>query len=386
MEVNMSNDGRVEFVRSSAKILRALKREFERDQPFQGLSIGVCLHIEPKTALLCEVLQAGGAFVAVTGNIGTTDDATVDYLNTRGITCLGYRTFDRSEHHKNLRAILDTQPHLLLDNGADLYELLYSAPVPDHFIGGTEETTTGAHKLRERLSVHHPIFVINDSLIKLTLENQYGVGQSVLEAYMDTTNLMINGKDVLLVGYGWCGKGIAKYFSLMGAKVTVAETSSIAALAAFMEGYTLSKVSDAIITSDVVVTATGRPKALSCEDMKLAKTGCVFMNAGHLREELPIDDYVGQALLVETLTPGIQKIHLDAEHFHYLLGRGEMVNLTLGKGDPIETVEAGLALQALTLRHLAVSSDLSSGVFEVPQTLELALADTLLEAQGITWR
>src|SRR5882757_1081649 len=230
---------RVEWIRSRMPLLAAMREQFRAARPFEGRRIGMSLHLEPKTAVLLETLAAGGAELVATGNHGSTQDDVVAFLRSQGMTVFGSRDDDLDQHHANVAAVLDGRPDILLDNGADLAAGVVARGTAAGIIGGTEETTSGGDRLRGELAgrVPFPVIVINDSLLKAIGENKHAVGQSVVESFMRITNLMIPGRRFCVIGYGWCGRGIAQYLRALGGRVAVVEVDEIKALEAALDGY-----------------------------------------------------------------------------------------------------------------------------------------------------
>ena len=283
---------RLQWTESNLLLLAELHREFELSRPFENLKIGVSLHIEPKTAALFRVLQAGGAEVVATGNLGTTQDDISAALRERGMRVYGKRSDTSTEHQQNIRDVLKHEPQLLLDNGADLTALVCtdSAFSPQSVIGGTEETTSGGTRLRQDLKnrVPFPVIVINDSPLKLIVENKHAVGQSVVESFMRITNLMIPGRRFVVFGYGWCGRGIAKYLRSFGGLVAVVERDPIRKLEAAVDGYEVPELEQALQLGSVFITATGQPGVLVAEHFEQMSDQSILANAGHFDWEIDV--------------------------------------------------------------------------------------------------
>lgn len=256
--------------------------------------------------------------MVITGNRGTTHDPSVDWLNANGMVAIGYRTHDLAEHHDNLRRVLAHSCDLILDNGAELYELLAAGGWRYPLRGGTKETTSGANQLRERFAPPpFPILVFNDSPIKLTLENRRGVGQIMLEGFMRATNLMPNGK--VVVGYGWCGRGVAQYFRAAGARVTVVDTDPIKALEAAMDGYAVS----ALPSAQIVLTVTSRPGIIGEAEVALLRDGCLLANAGHFSTEIGLEALHKASQAIEQALDGLDRYTTHDGRRLYLLAGGE---------------------------------------------------------------
>ncbi len=323
---------RVAWARAHMPLLRELEAELARTRPFLGITIGICLHIEPKTAVLATALASGGASIAITGSPGTTQNDVADWLASSGFEVYGRREDGVEEHRRNLARVMERRPDLLLDNGADLVALLVERGL--RAIGATEETTTGANRLREELSgrVAFPVIVINDSPLKSIVENQHGVGQTVSSAFLQATNLGIAGRRFAVVGFGWCGRGIARCLSAVGGRVAVVEPDSIRALEAALEGFDVLELEEAIPRCEVFVTATGRPGALRREHFELLPDGAILANTGHFSTEIELDALRAVSRDTARVDGGDQRFTLASGKTIDLLARGEMLNLAAGGG------------------------------------------------------
>lgn len=281
---------RIDWIRSRMPLLAATRAEFSDTRPFHGHRIGMALHLEPKTAVLLETLAAGGAELVVTGNHGSTQDDIAAVLRADGMTVFGSRGDTLEQHHDNVEAVLDQLPDLLLDNGGDLAAGSILRGADSRVIGGTEETTSGGDRLRGVLAgrVPFPVIVINDSRLKAVGENTHAVGQSIVESFMRLTNLMIPGRRFVVVGYGYCGRGIARYLKAFGAQVAVVEVDEIAAFEAAMDGYRVAPLVDVAGWADAIVTATGRPEVVGPDIFPLLRDGAILANSGHFSWEIDV--------------------------------------------------------------------------------------------------
>jgi len=362
-------------------LLAAIAEEFERTKPFSGLTIGVSLHLEPKTAVLLDVLHRGDARVVATGNLGTTLPETVAALNAVGIEAMGHRTDDRDTHLAHVASIAAQRPDVLLDNGADLAAAAIGI---DHVpVGGTEETTSGAFRLRDELAadVGFPVVVINDSPLKAIVENKHAVGQSVMESFVRITNLMVQRKRIVVVGYGWCGRGIAHYANALGADVVVVETDEIKALEAAVDGYRVGSLPEAAATADVIITATGAQHVVGSEAFGALSDGTILANAGHFDTEIDVAALRTQAERIEEPTPGIEWITLDGARAVALLTGGRMFNLggPAPKGNSIESMDLGFALQAWSLERIVSGAGrLEVGAQPVPDDINRRAAAAMV--------
>ena len=376
---------RIAWTRSHQRLLNQLAREFETTKPFAGLTIGVSIHLEPKTAVLLSVLQAGGATVAATGNLGTTQDDIAEAVRETGVHIYGKRSDDRIEHLENVRNVLRHRPRILLDNGADLIALMVSEEEfsTEGVLGGTEETTSGGNRIRHDLAgaVPFPVIVINDSPLKLIVENKHAVGQSVVESFMRFTNLMIPGRRFVVFGYGWCGRGIAKYFKSLGGQVAVVEPDVIRALEAVVDGHLVLKLEPSLSWGSVFVTATGQPNVITGKHFESMPDGAILANAGHFDWEIETDALRSLATKVEEQDEGVEEFTLPRGKRLLLLAGGRMFNLggRVPKGNSIESMDLGFTLQALSLQWVAKrNAELQEGAQPVPHSINEDAATRLL--------
>ncbi len=378
---------RVAWIRSRMALLAALREEFRRERPFAGRRIGVSLHIEPKTAVLLEVLAEGGAEIVGTGNHGSTQDDIAAFLRGQGIGVFGSRADTLDDHHANLARVLDARPDILLDNGADLAAGTVERGTAGAIIGGTEETTSGGDRLRGELmgKVPFPSIVINDSPLKAIGENKHAVGQSVVESFMRITNLMVPGRRFCVVGYGWCGRGIAQYLRALGGRVAIVEVDEIKALEAALDGYRVAPLADLAPWAEVFITATGRPGVLPAEAIGAMADGAVLANSGHFSWEIDVDGLRSMTRAETDLDGTLRRFDLANGRHVVLVADGRMFNLAgvAPKGNSIESMDIGFMLQALSLQRVALSAaGLAPGAQPVPDDINRRIARAMLAAMG----
>jgi len=380
---------RINWIRSRMRLLAGVRADFERDRPFAGLSIGVSLHLEPKTAVLLEVLQAGGAAIVGTGNHGSTQDDIVAVLKAKGMQLYGKRDDDLDQHLKNVAKVVAARPDILLDNGADLVALAIEAGTVGSIRGGTEETTSGGDRLRDELAgkVPFPVIVINDSPLKQIAENRHAVGQSIVESFMRITNLMIPGRRFVVVGYGWCGRGIAQYLDALGGRVAVVETDAIKALEAALDGYRVGKIDDLANWGEVFITATGRPGVIGAAAIARMRSGAILANSGHFPWEIDVAALRAQATGSELVDDSLERIELADGRHVVLVADGRMFNLAgrEPKGNSIESMDIGFMLQALSLARVAGDSRaaLVKGAQAVPADINQTIARRMVAEMGV---
>jgi adenosylhomocysteinase len=375
---------RIDWVRGNCRLLRAIAEEFAATQPFHDLTIGTGIHLEPKTVALLLTLKAGGARVVSTGNLNSTQPEAVEYLRANGVDVIGDRTRDEREHDEYLRRVLAAEPHLLLDNGGDLFVRYLDQPY-ERLLGGTEETTSGRVrlvKLRSRLK--RPILVINDSPIKQFAENRHAVGQSVLESFLRITNRATNGRSVLVFGYGSVGRGIAASFRNAFASVAVVEPDPVLRLEASFDGFQVPDRITGLRHADIVITATGAQDVVTEADLDVLRHRVVLINAGHFPAEIAVDRILADARIAQRHDgpEGITTLELtDGREIHVLTG-GHMVNLGGPRplGNSIESMDLGFALQARCLEAVArgrTSPD--DVVVPVPSWIDALVAEAFLQ-------
>ena len=378
-----STEGLIRWTASNMALLGTIGEEFAETKPFDGLRIGVSLHLEAKTAVLLETLQRGGATVIAAGNYGTSQDDVVAYLNSRGIDARGSRSDNLETHLGVVGSVVAEKPDMLLDNGADLVNLVLANDI--EVIGGTEETTSGHMRLNDefRGRVNFPMIVINDSPLKAIAENQHAVGQSVYESFCRLTNLMPQGKRFLVVGYGWCGRGVAHYARANGAHVVVAEVDEIKQMEAALDGFRVGSVHELIPDADVVITVTGAENVVDAEALAEASSGVLLANAGHFPIEIDVahlkESAEDQIEMGETIT----RYRLGDGRFIDLVADGRMMNLSgpLPKGNTIESMDLGFAMQARSLERVARHhGDLPVGAQPVPDDINRSLALAFVDA------
>ena len=378
---------RIDWVRQSCRLLNQIGEEYERTQPFADLTIGTGIHLEPKTVALLLTLKTGGAKVVSTGNLNSTQPSAVSYLRDAGVTVIGGPTVDPVERSEHLDELLATEPHLLLDNGGDLFVRYLEHPY-ERLRGGTEETTSGRSRLAAfRDEIAKPLLVINDSPIKQFAENRHAVGQSVVESFLRITNRATNGRRVVVFGYGACGKGVALHFRNNHALVAVVEIDPVARLEALFDGFAVPDRDEALGDAQIVVTVTGARGVITAEDLAILSDDVVLANAGHFPVEIDVDALFADPNVIDRSRgdEGITTLHLaDGRRIH-LLGAGHMVNLAGPRplGNSIESMDLGFSLQARCLEAIACDSvGRESCVVPVPRAIDELVARSYVDLAG----
>ena len=387
--INLSKTGkdRVDWARQNMPILQSLKKRFSKTLPFRGQKISICLHVEAKSAVWVETLMAGGAEVAITGSPGSTQDDTAAYMVEKmGVEVFSWRSESHEEHMENARQVLEASPTIIADNGGDLHFLLAENMSQDQnqrIIGATEETTSGATRLREELpNFDFPTIIINDTMAKRIVENRYGVGISVVDGIMRSTNVMLGGKTVVVIGYGYCGQGIAQRLRGLGAHVTVVDTTPLAQLEAHLEGFKTATLEKALPTAHAIVTATGRYHAVKRRHFDLMRENVILCNAGANQFEIDLDSLYQEAEQVREIRPNVQELVWSSGKKYFVLARGNSVNLAGGDGNPIEIMDLGLSLQTLSLEFIATRSE---ELVRGPQTVPWEIEQTTVKAAIAEW-
>ncbi|MGB9661035.1 MAG: adenosylhomocysteinase [Moorellaceae bacterium] len=381
---------KIEWVKNHMPVLNEVRRDFEARQPFRGKNIGICLHLEAKTAYLALVLKAGGANVAICGSnpLSTQDDVCAG-LASMGVTVYAWHGCTPEEYTTFIHKVLDTQPHLLIDDGGDLVHLLHTGrrELLPGIIGGAEETTTGVLRLKamEREgALAFPMVAVNDGYCKHLFDNRYGTGQSTWDGIMRNTNLTICGKTVVVAGYGWCGKGIALRAKGLGARVIVTEVNPIHANEALMDGLEVMPMLEAARRGDIFVTATGCINVIRKEHFAVMKDGAILANAGHFDVEINKQDLKAMARGHRLARQNIEEFELPDGRKIYLLAEGRLVNIAAADGHPAEIMDLSFALQALCLDYLVKNEgQLPRKVIPVPGEIDRQVASLRLKSLGV---
>lgn len=392
-DASLAPSGRkkIEWVRSFMPALTEIENKFEKEQPFKGLRIAVSVHLEAKTANLGLVLAKGGAEVFLTGcNPLSTQDDVAAAVAEMGIETFGIHGVSPQEYEDLLAATLACHPHLIVDDGGDLINLLGGRcrEYADCLIGGCEETTTGIHRLKARereQALPCPMMAVNDAKAKHYYDNKYGTGQSVWTAIMDTTNLIVAGKTVVVAGYGWCGKGTAMRAKGMGANVIVTEVDPFKALDATMDGFRIMPMDEAAKYGDIFVTVTGCKDVIVPRHFEVMKNNAVLCNAGHFDCEVDVASLAKMSVRTETRRNNIVGYELPDGRILNVLGDGRLVNLACGMGHPAEIMDMSFAVQALSLHWLVQHKDeLVTKVYNVPDSIDDEIGRFKLAAMGLS--
>lgn len=391
-DINLAPEGRlkIDWVSNHMPVLNAIKEEFIRHQPFKGVKIAVSIHLEAKTAYLAEVLAAGGADVSISGSnpLSTQDDVAAALAKT-GMKVYSWYNATAEEYKDHLLRVLDNGPDIVIDDGGDLVQLLHTErqDAAAQVLGGCEETTTGVLRLRalaKEGGLKFPMIAVNDALMKYLFDNRYGTGESVWTGIMRTTNLVVAGKTIVVMGYGWCGKGIALRAKGLGAKVIITEIDPVKAIEAQMDGFTVMNSLEAAKWGDVFITVTGCKDVLTKGHYKVMKAEAIMCNAGHFDVEVNKPHLHQMATNVRTVRKDIEEFTMPDGRRLYLLAEGRLVNLAAGDGHPAEIMDMSFALQAMSAQYLLENhAQLDKDVYYVPQEIDAKVANLKLLSLGI---
>lgn len=382
---------RIEWAAQEMPVLKLIRERFEKERPLEGLKISACLHVTSETANLAKTLAAGGAdMVLVASNpLSTQDDVAAALVSYDEIPVYAIKGEDNETYYKHLKAALDHNPQITMDDGADLVTgmLKERRDLLSNLVGSTEETTTGVIRLKAMAKdgvLSFPVVAVNDSLTKHLFDNRYGTGQSTLDGVIRATNVLIAGKTVVVGGYGWCSKGIAMRAKGLGADVVVTEIDPVKALEAAMDGYRVMPMTEAARVGDIFITATGDIHVLDGEDFALMKDGAIIANSGHFNVEINIPDLEKAA--VEKRQPRAfidQYVMGDGRRLN-LLGEGRLINLASAEGHPSAVMDMSFANQALASEFLLRNKGkLEPKVYALPEEVDREIAALKLAAMGI---
>ena len=384
---------KIEWVRHHMPLLNGLEEEFSKEQPFKGLKIALSVHLEAKTAYLCEVLAAGGAEMFVTGSnpLSTQDDVAAALVHA-GLNVFAWYGATADEYARHCRRVIEAVPNIIIDDGGDLVNLLHTEfpeLIPD-VIGGCEETTTGILRLQrldreKRLMI--PMVLVNNAECKHFFDNRYGTGQSVWDGINRTTNLIVAGKTVVVAGYGWCGKGVAMRAKGLGAQVIVTEVNPVRAMEAVMDGFSVMKMRQAAPLGDFFITVTGCDGVITREDFLAMKDGAICCNAGHFDCEVDVAGLAKMAVDARPARRNITAYTLQDGRKIYILAEGRLVNLAAGDGHPAEIMDMSFAIQALGARWLADNREALARIpghmaVDVPEEIDRTVAERKLASWG----
>jgi len=381
---------RIEWAEAQMPVLRLIRERFAREKPLTGQRIAACLHVTTETANLVRTLKEGGAEVTVCASnpLSTQDETAAALVQEYGIPTYAIKGEDEGTYYRHIHATLDTRPTITMDDGCDLVSAIHKerTELIDGIIGGTEETTTGVIRLRamQRDGVlRFPIIAVNEADTKHLFDNRYGTGQSTMDAIMRSTNYLLAGRNLVVVGYGWCGRGVASRARGLGANVIVTEINPTRAIEAVMDGYRVMTLEEAAPIADVVVTVTGNYHVVDQKHIARFKDGAIIANSGHFNDEINID---ALGTDVRTVRPFVQEYRLDGGARRvYLLAEGRLVNLSAAEGHPAAVMDMSFADQSLSVEYMVQHhAELEPKVYDVPVDIDQEVARLKLHSMGVT--
>jgi adenosylhomocysteinase len=379
----------VDWASSHMPVLNQIRERFEREKPLKDVRVGACLHVTKETAVLVGTLQAGGAEVALcSSNPLSTQDEVAAFLAENGVKVYAWRGETTEEYYWCVNRVVDHKPQVTLDDGADLVSTIHMkrTEMLDNVKGGTEETTTGVIRLRameREKALKYPIIAVNDAYTKYLFDNRYGTGQSTVDGILRATNVLLAGKNFVVCGYGWCGRGLANRARGMGAHVIITEVNPVRALEAAMDGFEVKTMAEASAIGDIFVTLTGNTSVIRKEHMLKMKDGAILANSGHFNVEISLRGLKSITTSKRTLRPNLEEYTLQNGRKLYLLAEGRLVNLASAEGHPSEVMDMSFANQALCVEYLAKTGKMEPKVYSVPRKIDELVAKLKLKAMGI---
>ncbi len=390
-DINLAESGerKIEWVKRNCDLLRMLEEEFYKTKPFAGKKVALSVHLEAKTAYLCKVLQAGGAEMYVTGSnpLSTQDDVAAALVKA-GLNVFAWYNATPEEYEAHIRKVLEIGPNIIIDDGGDLVHMMHTEFVDliPNVIGGCEETTTGIIRLEamnKKGELQFPMVRVNNADCKHLFDNRYGTGQSVWDGINRTTNLIVAGKNVVVAGYGWCGKGVAMRAKGLGAKVIVTEINPVKAIEAIMDGFEVMPMNEAAKLGDFFVTVTGCDKVIDAEDFAVMKDGAILCNAGHFDCEIDMAGLRKIAVETKEMRNNIIGYKLPTGQWLCVIAEGRLVNLAAGDGHPAEIMDMSFAIQALSAKYLVENqNNLTDKLIDVPVEVDMDVAARKLAFMG----
>ncbi len=390
-DLGLAESGRrkINWVRANMPVLNSIEKDFLRDKPFKGVKVALSIHLEAKTAYLCEVLAAGGAELYITGsNPLSTQDDVAAALVAGGLNVYAWHGATAEEYEAHIRKVIEAGPNIIIDDGGDLVNMIHTSypELIDNVIGGCEETTTGIIRLKAMNAsgdLKFPMMMVNNAQCKFLFDNRYGTGQSVWDGINRTTNLIVAGKQVVVAGYGWCGKGVAMRAKGLGAKVIVTEIDHIKAIEAVMDGFDVMPMNEAAKYGDFFVTVTGCRDVITEKDFMLMKDGAILCNAGHFNVEIDMETLDKIAVEKEEKRNNIIGYQMINGRWINVIAEGRLVNLAAGDGHPAEIMDMSFSIQALSALYLLQHKDENSDMLiEIPREVDELVAKRKLSFWG----
>ncbi|HIE33902.1 MAG TPA: adenosylhomocysteinase [Candidatus Altiarchaeales archaeon] len=389
-DIKLAEQGmlKIEWAEAHMPVMMEIMKEFERERPLGGIRVGFALHVTKETAVLVKTLIAGGASVAITGcNPLSTQDDVAAALAKQGIEVYAWRGETKDEYYENINRVLDSKPEITIDDGGDLVFKIHEErkELIRDIKGGCEETTTGIIRLRameKGNALKYPVMDVNNAMTKHFFDNRYGTGQSTIDGILRSTNILIAGKNFVVSGYGWCGRGVATRANGMGANVIVTEVDPVRALEAVMDGYRVMPMSEAAEIGDIFVTVSGDVDVIRQDHMEKMKDNVILANSGHFNVEINIPELEEISKEKKQIRENVTKYKLKNGNSIYLLAEGRLVNLAAAEGHPSEVMDMSFANQALAVKYL-LENELKPGVYKIPREIDENIAQLKLKTMNI---
>jgi adenosylhomocysteinase len=392
-DLRLAQQGRqkIEWAERSMPVLRLIRERFGKEKPLEGLRLACCLHVTTETANLMRTLKAGGGKVTLCASnpLSTQDDTAAALVKEYGIPVFARNAEDNATYYKHIHQVLDTRPHITMDDGADLVSTLHKerTELLGGVLAGTEETTTGVVRLRAMAqsgALQFPVIAVNDSKTKHFFDNRYGTGQSTLDGVLRATNMLIAGSNMVIAGYGWCGRGLATRAKGMGANVIVTEVDPVKAIEAVMDGFVVMPMSKAAPVGDLFITVTGDINVIRLEHVKKMKDGAIVCNSGHFNAEIDLAAIGKAAARKRLVRPHVEEYTIGGKRVH-ILAEGRLVNLAAAEGHPAMVMDMSFANQALAAEYIAGHhAKLEKWVYPVPEKIDARIAALKLKSMGLS--
>ena len=382
---------KIEWAGSEMPVLALIRERFRKERPLEGLGLAACLHVTSETANLAITLRDGGARLALCASnpLSTQDDVAAALAGQHGIPTYAIKGEDERTYYRHIDAALANRPNMTMDDGADLLTVLHTqkSELLTDVIGGTEETTTGVIRLKSMArdgALKYPVVAVNEAMTKHFFDNRYGTGQSTIDGVIRATNILLASKTLVVVGYGWCGRGVASRARGMGAHVVVTEVDPVRALEALMDGYQVMPMAEAVARADIVITVTGNLNVIDRQHVERMKDGAILANSGHFNDEINIPAIEEQARGKRRVRDFVDEYRLPDGRRIYLLAEGRLINLAAAEGHPAAVMDMSFANQALAAEYLAKNAkQLENQVYVVPEEIDREIARLKLVAMGV---
>jgi len=392
-DLSLADEGknRIEWAGIDMPVLKSIRDRFSKEKPLLGIRISACLHVTTETANLVLTLKEGGAEVHLSASnpLSTQDDVAAALVKHYGVPVFAVRGEDRDTYYSHLRAVIEKEPHLIIDDGADLISTAHREypQIAEKVLGGMEETTTGVIRLRAMAKegvLRFPVIAVNDAHTKHLFDNRYGTGQSTIDGILRATNRLIAGSNFVVAGYGWCGKGVAQRARGLGATVIITEVDPVRALEARMDGFLVMPMSQAAKIGDFFVTVTGNTSVIRREHFEVMKDGAIVSNSGHFNVEIDLSALEEMSVSKREIRKEVVEYKLADGRRVFVLSQGRLVNLSAAEGHPASVMDMSFANQALSAEYIVKKGkDLSRGVYGVPPEIDKEVARLKLRSMGI---